>query len=145
MVKRRGSLALIFCLISQEVLALGLGLRFGPVSGGSGGSNPLAIPPSGSQMQLSLVTASLWDYSLSLTGIVVSKRQKTSWGGYASLGGGLLISSNSGGFGPSMAFGWEKGCGSWVGCFSLELTQSFSIASRPIAPSALRMGIMKWF
>lgn len=124
----------------------GIGLRFGPPAIGTGGPNPVSIPPAASDAGLSYITDKGIEYNIAATGLAVAARDKTSWGGYTSLGAGLAWSVNGGGFGPYAAFGLEKGCGGWIGCFSIEFSQALGFGFGHMAsPTALRMGIVKWF
>src|SRR5262245_48225507 len=118
-------LILLGCLLlSRAVQAGGIALRFGPPAVGGGGPNPVSIPPAASDVGLSYVTDKGLEFNAAATGLAVALRDKAQWGGYTSLGGGLTWSINGGGFGPYAAFGVERGCGSWVGCFSAELSQA---------------------
>lgn len=124
----------------------GVALRFGPPSVGSGGPNPISIPPAFGDMGIAYITDKGVEYNLAATGFALALRDKASWGGYTSLGGGFAWSVNGGGIGPYAAFGFESGCGSWVGCFSMEFSQALGFGSGHMAaPTALRMGIVKWF
>jgi hypothetical protein len=135
-----------FLCIPELLYAGGFALRFGPPSVGSGGPNPVSIPPAGRDMGLSYVTDKGTEYNLAITGFSVASRHKTKWGGYSSLGAGFAFSANGGGIGPYGAFGIELGCGGWVGCFSAEFTQALGLGFGELAsPTALRVGIMKWF
>lgn len=128
------------------VFAGGVALRFGPPAVGSGGPNPVSIPPSARDMGLAYVTDKGMEYNLAVTGFSVAARHKTKWGGYSSLGAGIAFSVNGGGLGPYAAFGIEMGCGAWIGCFSAEFSQALGFGFGSVAsPTALRLGIIKWF
>lgn len=136
----------IILLFADQLLAGGIALRFGPPAIGSGGPNPVSIPPSARDAGFSYVTDKGTEYNLAATGLAVAVRDKSKWGGYTSLGAGFAWSVNGGGLGPYGAFGLEVGCGGWVGCFSAEFSQALGLGSGVVAsPTALRVGIMKWF
>jgi hypothetical protein len=135
-----------FLCLPELLYAGGIALRFGTPAVGSGGPNPLSIPPAGRDMGLSYVTDKGTEYNLAITGFSVAARNKTKWGGYSSLGAGFAFSANGGGIGPYGGFGIEVGCGGWIGCFSAEFTQALGISFGGLAsPTALRIGVMKWF
>ncbi len=132
--------------VPELLFAGGVAVRFGPPAVGSGGPNPVSIPPSGRDLGLSYVTDKGTEYNVAVTGFSVAARHKTKWGGYSSLGAGFAWSVNGGGIGPYGAFGVELGCGGWVGCFSAEFSQALGFGFGGLAsPTALRVGIMKWF
>jgi hypothetical protein len=131
---------------AAEAWAGGVAVRFGPPAVGNGGSNPISIPPAVRDMGLSYVTDKGTEFNLAVTGLSIALREKAKWGGYTSLGGGLAFDANGGGIGPYAAFGVELGCGTSIGCFSAEFSHALGFGSRYVAsPSALRLGIMKWF
>ena len=124
----------------------GLAIRLGPPAGGTGGSNPVSIPPSPGDLGLAYVTDKATEFNLSSIGLAIATREKAQWGGYTSLGAGLALSSTGGGIGPYAAFGLELSCGSFIGCFSAEYSQFLGFGFGPVtSPSALRLGVMKWF
>jgi hypothetical protein len=142
----RACLIPLLFLSPSSVLAGGFALRFGPPAIGSGGPNPVSIPPDVRDMGLSFVTEKGVEYNMAATGLSIAARDKSKWGGYTSLGAGLSWSANGGGIGPYAAFGLERGCGGWIGCFSAEFSQSLGFGFGHIAsPTALRLGIIKWF
>ncbi len=137
--------ALWACLAPELCLAGGIALRLGPPGLGTGGPNPLSIPPAGGDVALSYVTDKGVEYNASVISLSVARRTSIKSGFYLSLGGGVAISANGGGFGPYAGFGYEGGCG-WIGCFTAEYQQALGVGLGPVvAPSALRMGIIRWF
>lgn len=130
-------------LFSMPSMAGTLSLRFGPPGGGSGGTNPLGIPPSITDTEVSYVTQSKWETSLSvIPGVFLGKRLDFK-GPYMSLGGGIAISANGVGPGPYAAFGWDLGSGSLR--FNAEYKQSMGFTSSGIVnPYAVRIGIA-WY
>ena len=148
MVALKGKIGLFLSLsvLPAPLWAGGFAIRFGPPAIGSGGPNPVSIPPAVSDMGLSYITDKNLEFNFAATGLAVAVRDKSSWGGYTSLGGGAAWSVNGGGIGPYAAFGVELGCGGFLGCFSAELSQATGIGSSHMAtPTALRLGIVKWF
>ncbi len=114
-------------------------LRLGPPSVGTGGSNPLGIPPGAADMELSHVSASNWETSLSVVpGMLLGKRQD--FGNfYVTMGGGLIINANGVGLGPYSAFGWESD-GSFR--YGIEYKQALGLTKVGlISPYAIRAGL----
>lgn len=133
-------------LYSMPCMAGGIAIRFGPPAVGTGGSNPVAIPPASSDLGISYVTDKGTEFNLAATGLSVAARDKAKWGGYTSLGAGLAFSATGGGLGPYAAFGLEIACGGFIGCFSAEYSQALGFGFGPVtSPSAVRFGVMKWF
>ena len=132
-------LVLAMAVCPVEATAGMLMLRFGPPSVGSGGSNPLGIPPSAVDVEFAWVTTSNWETSLSaVPGLLVGKRFDID-NFYVGLGGGILISSNGVGVGPYSSFGWES---EGTVRYSIEYKQGLGFSSSGlISPSALRVGI----
>ncbi len=144
--KRFKALILLVCQFCSElVLARGVAVRFGPLSSGVGGTNPVGLPPSFQDMGFTYITKSDVEYNGSLTGFSVAKRDKAKWGGYVSLGAGLAISSFGSGFGPYAGFGYDGGC-LWKTCFTAEYQQMLGVTSGTlISPYSVRMGVAVWF
>jgi len=114
-------------------------IRFGPSSPGTGGANPLGIPPGATDMELSYLSASNWETSVSIVpGLLLGKRQDYgNW--YVTFGGGLIINANGAGPGPYTAFGWES-----EGTFryGIEYKQALGLTgSGLISPYAIRAGL----
>jgi hypothetical protein len=139
-------LLILVLSMTQVAKAGGLALRFGPAGLGSGGTNPLSLPPSGADVGLSYVTDKKLEFNGSITGLTLARRDMSKWGGYVSLGGGLIFNANGIGFGPYAAFGYERGCLSWLGCFSIEMSQALGVGSGTlVSPYAVRIGVIRWF
>jgi hypothetical protein len=120
-----------------------LSLRFGPPGVGTGGTNPVGLPPGPTDMELGYVTQSKWETSLSaVPGLFLGKRIDFS-GPYVSLGGGIAISANGVGPGPYSAFGYDLGSGAFR--FNIEYKHAIGITqSGYVSPYALRIGIA-WY
>jgi hypothetical protein len=131
--------ALLPAIIATPVQAGMLTARFGPPSPGTGGANPLGIPPSVPDMEISYLSSSNWETSISIVpGILYGKRQDFN-NFYVTLGGGLFIDANGVGIGPYSAFGWES-----EGTFryGIEYKQALGITgSGLISPYAIRFGL----
>ena len=130
--------ALLLCPSQQAMAGLWM-IRFGPPSLGTGGANPLGLPPSAVDIELSHTSASNWETSFSIVpGLLLGKRQD--FGNYyVSMGGGLVINANGVGLGPYTAFGWESE-GSFR--YGIEYKQALGIAnSGLISPYAIRAGL----
>ena len=136
--------AVAFALSAQEASAWGLMLRMGPAALGNGGSNPLGLPPSVQDLELSLITNKNWEFNVGLPGLLVGLRSVSKWGGYVSLGGGAVIDANGAGPGMYTAFGYDFG---WrVLKFNFEYKQAIGITqSALISPYAVRFGVGLWF
>ncbi len=136
-------LAIGFLIFASTATAGIVNLRLGPPGVGTGGTNPLGIPPGATDIDVGYVTQSKWETSLSLVpGLFVGKRIDFS-GPYVSLGGGLAISANGQGPGPYSAFGYDFGKGSLR--FNMEYKQSIGFTSTGIvSPYAVRLGIA-WY
>lgn len=131
------------CTHTTHAMAGPLTLRLGPPGVGSGGTNPMGIPPGIVDADLSYVTASKWEGSISIApGILVGKRFDFK-GPYTSAGGALVLSGNGVGPGVYSAFGYDFGSGSFR--FNMEYKQALGITKTGlIAPYALRMGV-SWY
>ena len=141
---RLAAVALIFSAMctwfASPALAGSLTLRLGPPGAGNGGPNPLSIPPSLADVDITWVTARKMEFSLSvIPGLLIGQRWTTSEGLYVSGGGGLIISANGTGLGIYSAFGWEWKAGDVL--INAELKQALGIAGAGlITPYALRVG-----
>lgn len=120
-------------------------LRIGPPNLGTGGSNPVGLPPSGLDYELGYTFQSGLEMNLAISpGLLVGYRNTLGPGVYTSFGGGILISANGVGPGVYAAFGADVWCG-WV-CFNIEYKQTAGITSGSmISPYALRIGVSTWF
>lgn len=117
-----------------------LTLHVGPVGAGTGGSNPISIPPS-NLLEYELV----WlrkdiEYTLGVVpGILVGRRIEFG-ATYASFGGGVVIDANGVGVGIYSALGVDLCLRSW--CGNIELKRALGVTrSAVIAPYALRVGV----
>ncbi len=132
-------LALSVALGTTEATAGMLILRAGPPSVGTGGANPMGIPPSAVDLELAWITQSNWETSLSaVPGLLIGKRFDIG-NYYVGLGGGIVISSNGVGLGPYSSFGFET---EGTVRFGIEYKQALAISGVGlISPSALRLGL----
>lgn len=131
--------------LPSTAAAGGLSIRFGPPSIGTGGANPVSIPPGVIDSQLGLVSKSGIEGSLSVTGLFVGYRHPFAWGGYVSLGGGLAIARLA--LAPAIysAFGMDLLCGGWF-CWSTEFIQAVGYGGAGLGhPYAFRTGVSTWF
>lgn len=120
-------------------------IHVGPPSLGTGGSNPLSIPPVNLyEYELEYVTQNDWEANLGLVpGAFFGKRSRSQTGGggtYMSFGGGLAVDAN--GYGPgiysSLGYDWGKPIS-----FNIEVKQAlgYSVSNNNvISPYAIRMG-----
>ncbi len=131
---------LFFILLSNTLLAGELTLRLGPGSLGNGGTNPLGIPPSLVDADVTWLTSSNWETSVSIIpGIFVGKRSESAAGFYLGAGGGIVISANGGGLGPYAALGYSRG---ETFKFNAELKQAIGVTSHGlVTPYAMRVGV----
>lgn len=138
-------LLLIYCLLSCSLPAwgkAGYALRLGPPSVGQGGPNPITFSPV--EYQLQYVHANNLEANASFTGLFLGKRYYLSDRTYVSLGGGLVLSANGGGFGVYSAFGADFFCGKAV-CMSAEYTKALGFANVGlISPYGVRIGASLW-
>lgn len=132
-------LVVSLALGTTEATAGMLMLRAGPPSVGSGGANPIGIPPTAIDLELAWVTESNWETSLSaVPGLLIGKRFDLG-NFYVGLGGGIVISSNGVGLGPYSSFGWET---SGIIRVGIEYKQALAVSNAGlISPSALRLGL----
>jgi hypothetical protein len=133
-------LSAITFLLKAETAYAGLWMiRLGPPSVGTGGSNPLGIPPGAADIELSHISSSNWETSISVVpGLLLGKRQDFgNW--YVTMGGGLVINANGVGLGPYSAFGWESD-GSFR--YGIEYKQALGLTRDGlISPYAIRAGL----
>jgi hypothetical protein len=117
-------------------------LHVGPVSIGSGGPNPISIPPINPlEYEFVWLRPGNQEVSLSISpGVFYGKRLKFSYGTYFSMGGGLVFDLNGLGPGIYSAFGYD-GCGSYF-CFNIEYKKALGITLKNIiSPYAVRIGV----
>lgn len=137
-------LGFAFSLVLPSVMQAGImNFRLGPPGVGTGGTNPVGLPPGASDLEFGYVTASKWETSASVVpGIFLGKRIDFK-GPYVSLGGGIAISANGVGPGPYSAFGYDFGSGPVR--FNVEYKQAIGFTSGGIVnPYALRIGLA-WY
>lgn len=134
-------LALLFFLLSSKLYASSITAHIGPPALGSGGPNPLSIPPTNPlDYEFIYLTDSKKEIVLGITpGIFYGMREEFQKGFYMSFGGGVVI--NQAGVGPGIytAFGFEGFCS--YACFNAEYKQALGIRKNSlISPYAIRLG-----
>ncbi len=140
------TLVAVLSLTSISSFAAGgrsLTLRMGPPGVGTGGTNPVGIPPGPTDIELGYVTSSKWEFSAAaVPGLLLGKRFDFK-GAYMGAGGGLIISANGVGIGPYTSFGFELGSGTLR--FNMEYKQAIGITqSGLVSPYAVRAGVA-WY
>lgn len=133
---------LLTCLLDGQAFAGALTLRLGPPSLGNGGTNPVGIPPSVVDVDVTWLTESHFEMNFSVVpGLLFGHRMTHDSGLYLSLGGGLIISANGVGLGPYSGFGWEVG--NERVRLNAEVKQTLGVsADGLISPYALRLGLV---
>ena len=121
-----------------------LSLRVGPPQVGSGGSNPLSLPPvNPTEYELEYCTSNNFEMSLALTpGLLFGGRSRMASGVYVGAGGGLILDANGLGPGVYSALGYTHGL------FNIEMKQAIGYDTgkrKVLSPYALRMGISIFF
>ncbi len=75
---------------------------------GNGGSNPVGLPPAATDYELGFWTESGFEMSLGIPCLCIGGRMESSWGGYLSLGGALVVNASGAGPGGYYAFGMQR-------------------------------------
>ena len=139
-------LALLAAAAAPTALAGELTVNVGPPSLGSGGSNPVSIPPvSPVEYQLELVSQSGYEGSLAFSpGIFFGKRSwsKGDSGVYVGLGGGYVIDINGAGPGTYASLGYESSGKSFR--FNAELKQAAGYdfqRKNVLTPYSIKLGM----
>lgn len=134
-----GLLCGFFLFASTSVFAAGYAVRFGPPAVGRGGPNPVGLPPSALDTELSFATRRGFEANLSVTGALFGYRSQAKWGGYVSTGGGIVLDANGSGPGLYSSFGMD------LGYASLEYQRAFGVSGKhTILPYAVRLGVILW-
>ncbi len=129
---------------TQQARASAIIVKMGPASLGTGGSNPLGIPPSATDLALTYVTDGEFEFNLGLPGLLFGQRYTRNWGGYIAVGGGVAISANGAGPAAYSAFGLDTGGSTYK--FNIEYQQTIGVTSKSlISPYAVRIGAGIWF
>lgn len=130
-------------LLALAAAASTIVLHVGPPSLGTGGSNPISIPPTNPyEYELEYVSQGDWETNVSVVpGIFFGKRSRTQGGGsYVSFGGGYAIDANGNGPGVYSALGYDYGKGiAWNFEIKQAIAYDFS-KSTVVSPYALRIG-----
>jgi hypothetical protein len=128
---------------STEALGGALTVHVGPPAIGSGGPNPISIPPLRFQeYEVTYVTASKFESNISVTpGLLFGTRYGEGRGVYYGLGGGLVINGNGVGPGVYSSVGLNLG---ETYKFNIEYKQALGVViggGRLISPYAVRLGM----
>jgi hypothetical protein len=115
----------------------------GPPAIGSGGPNPLSIPPLNfREYEVTYVTASKFESNIAITpGLLFGTRFGEARGVYYGLGGGLVLSGNGGGPGVYSSIGLNVG---ETYKFNIEYKQALGLvfgSGRLVSPYAVRLGM----
>ena len=140
---RWGRGVLLALLFATDAHALEIDVHIGPPGLGTGGSNPVSIPPvSPVDYEFEFVTQNDWETAISICpGLLFGHRTRSPTGLYVGTGGGLVIDANGSGPGIYGSLGYSAGKGLR---FNAELKQAAGLAagkSRIISPYALRLGV----
>jgi|GEM_PF-2476050 len=127
---------------ASEAQAARFGLFVGPAGFGSGDANPITFA-SPAEYEFQFASDGGLEIRAALIGLTLGYRMRADWGGYASVGGGVLIDANGFGAGPAAALGYDFFC--MVLCGSAEYVQMLGVGSRGLmSPYALRLGVSLW-
>lgn len=140
------ALSTSFMIHAKSCLANGITLNVGPLSGGQGGSNPLAIPPLNfSEYQLVYTTSQNSEFVLGIIpGIFYGVRTSERGPFYASIGAGLVIGYGGGGPGIMSSVGLNAFCS--LVCLNVEYRQAIAPSGKSlISPFAVRIGAAKFW
>ena len=143
---QQGLLASVLSLLlAVPVAAAGsITLHLGPPGVGSGGANPVSIPPTNIlEYELEYITNNDFETCLGISpGIFFGKRTRVSSGGaYVGLGGGAVIDTNGAGPGIYSSLGFNSS--GKVIQFNAEVKQAIGIDFSHhilISPYAVRIG-----
>ena len=131
-------------LAAPTAFAGALTVHVGPPGIGSGGANPLSLPPVDiREYEVEYLTSRDFETCLSVSpGIFFGKRTRILGDGvYVGLGGGIVIDTNGAGPGAYSSIGYNTS-GSFIQ-FNMEVKQAIGIDSKShklISPYALRIG-----
>ena len=133
-------LALTFaCATSRVAHAARYGVFVGPPALGIGDPNPVTFV-SPVEYELHFVADNGLEFRAAIIGLSGGYRLSSEWGGYVSLGAGLVLDANGLGIGPSAAVGYDFFC--VTVCATAEYFQATGISlSGMVAPYALRLGV----
>lgn len=143
-------LAVVVVYLGLAILSLAPGaqggtvtVHVGPPAIGSGGPNPISIPPLRiTEYEVTYVTASKFESNISVTpGLLFGYRAGESRGVYYGLGGGLVIGGNGVGPGVYSSIGLNLGD---TYKFNIEYKQALGLViggGRLISPYAVRIGM----
>lgn len=120
--------------------------KIGPAAIGSGGTNPVTLPPvDPMDWEYTYVSKDKFETNISIFPGIVFGPRFSKKGLYISGGGGLLLSANGVGPGIYNSFGYITGDAAPGWHLNFEYKQSFGYSSgnkQIITPSALRIGVI---
>jgi len=115
------------------------GVFVGPPALGIGDPNPITFV-SPVEYELQFVTERGLEFRAAIIGLSGGYRLSGEWGGYLSLGAGLVLNANGLGIGPSAAIGYDFFC--VTVCATAEYFQAAGLSlAGVVAPYALRLGV----
>lgn len=135
--------ALLSAAQAPKALGSAITVHIGPPSVGTGGSNPVSVPPVNPlEYEIEYVTDGNFEMNFAVTpGLLFGARSVTSAGVYVGFGGGMVLSANGGGPGIYSSFGINTGK---VLQFNAEIKQALGYDfnnDTVISPYAFRIGV----
>lgn len=133
---------LVACALPGAAHAHRYGLFVGPASVGNGDPNPVTfVNPI--EYEAQFVHDRGLEVRAAILGLYVGLRNRAKWGGYASLGTGLMLNANGLGAGLFGAVGYDFFC--FKVCASADYFQAVGLGvGGYLAPYALRLGVTLW-
>ena len=131
-----------FALCAQTANAHTYLVRFGPAGVGMGGTNPLGIPPTIADVELSMHSKSDFEYNVAITWLTFGHRFYKTKDFYLSAGAGLILSLSGLTPGVYTAVGSDIRLGK-RSVLNFEYKQGLGIGGSPltlISPYAIRIG-----
>jgi hypothetical protein len=128
---------------SGPALASSITVHIGPPAVGSGGGNPVSVPPVNPiEYEFQYVSDGKYETNVAVTpGLLFGKRSESTGGVYVGFGGGLVLSSNGTGPGVYSSLGVNLGK-TWQ--FNAELKQALGYdfsRGNLVHPYAIRIGL----
>lgn len=142
--RSRHKLLLLALASAAPARAGELTVHVGPPQVGSGGSNPVSIPPVNPlEYEVEYATNGGWEGSASVApGLLIGRRSTEPGNGvYVSLGGGAILDANGAGPGAYASLGYDAGK---TVKYNVELKQAagYDFQTRHyLTPYAIRMGV----
>ena len=134
----------LFVLKSEPARAFLLEVKAGPPGAGTGGTNPLSIPPGVTDLEFTYISNSTFQYTLSLVPGLIAGKRFYHGHYFGTLGGGLLFTANGAGFGPYVGMGYRTKRNKDFH-FVAEFKQAIGFLEHYIAPYAMRIGVAYGF